>query len=130
MSSFRVRVGEIMPSASTPNSEVRFQVRRNPKAPPWSGDETGAQASASELATRAKEAFRAGNARECVSLATEALAVGADATTYALRGDCYRMLGDNARALRSYQRFCQLAPSHPRAASIRATAESLGGTCP
>ena len=98
--------------------------------PPWSGDETGEQASASELATRAKEAFRAGNARECVSLATEALAVGADATTYALRGDCYRMLGDNARALRSYQRFCQLAPSHPRTASIRATAESLGGTCP
>lgn len=99
--------------------------------PPWSGGgEDASQATAAQLVQRAKDAMRAGDARACVSLATEALAQGADATTYALRGDCYRMLGDNARALRSYQRFCQLAPSHPRVTSVRATAESLGGTCP
>jgi hypothetical protein len=99
--------------------------------PPWSGDQTGgSDETPAQLVQRAKDAFRAGNARECVSLATEALSRGADATTYALRGDCYRALGDNSRALRSYQRFCQLAPSHPRVATVRTTAESLGGTCP
>lgn len=82
------------------------------------------------LVRDARAAFRAGDARRCVELATEALGDGADATAYRVRGDCYRALGDSGHALRSYQRFCELAPTSGAIDDVRRIVEGLGGTCP
>ncbi len=83
----------------------------------------------SELLTQAREAQRASNFDDCVSLARQALAQGAPSAALRLEGDCLRRGGRNAEALVAYQRFCRVAPDHPAIAEVRALAESLGGPC-
>ncbi|MFO0695729.1 MAG: serine/threonine-protein kinase [Polyangiales bacterium] len=100
-------------AASTPSTS------REPAAP-----------TPTSLVRDARAAFRSGDARRCVELATEALGNGADATAYRVRGDCYRALGDSGHALRSYQRFCELAPTSGAIEDVRRIVEGMGGTCP
>lgn len=109
----------------------------HPAPDPWTSSSTSSMTDPSRTASDgarlladARAALAAGNARRCVELATEAIAAGVDSSVYRVRGDCYRALSDSPHALRSYQRFCTLAPNSSQIATVRRLASELGGTCP
>jgi len=133
--------GSTSTTSTSTDSEGHSTTGTASGAEPWTGSTesttgatgattTGDRQSASQLLADARAALAAGDGRKCVELASEAIAAGADASVYRVRGDCYRSLGDNAHALRSYQRYCSLAPTSSQIDAVRRSAGELGGTCP
>ncbi len=108
-----------VPSNSAPDTPPPPAVA-DPAAPP----------TASELMMEARRALARGEPEVCTALVERALTSGAPAIALKLQGDCYRRSSRDADALRSYQRFCRLAPDNPAISEVRALAEVLGGACP
>ena len=110
-----------VPSSSAPDTPPPVAPAvADPSAPP----------TASELMMEARRALARGEPEVCTSLVERALTSGAPAIALKLQGDCYRRSSRDADALRSYQRFCRLAPDNPAISEVRALAEVLGGACP
>ena len=85
--------------------------------------------SAADLMRDARAALRNGDPRACITLVERAMETGASSSALRLRGDCLIRAGDRDEGLRSYERFCLLAPDHPAISEVRALVESLGGRC-
>ena len=112
----------------SPASDRQRRVAGSPASSAF-GEEAAEDPSPAGLMRAARASLRGGDASGCVSLVDRAIESGASTAALRLRGDCLVRAGDRAAALRSYERFCLLAPDHPAIGEVRALVESLGGRC-
>ncbi len=106
--------------------EVASRVEPAPEEAPPPEPESDSPAA---LMRSARRAMRAGDSARCIELLDQALSSGAPSFALRMRGDCLRREGREAEALRSYQRFCRIAPDHPAISEVRALVDGLGGRC-
>ncbi len=116
--------------APEPRRPGRRRATRAVSAPePSPSSDEPAPSTPADLMRDARAALRDGDARACVTLVDRAIDAGAPTSALRLRGDCLVRLGDRDEGLKSYERFCRLAPDHPAIGEVRALVEGLGGRC-